>query len=232
MAKFFSIKGDGVRPALIAQNEERNANILAQRSCAWSSTRWSHTFLLPLEGIRPQGSSWRTENRGLAAPPGTPRAARAASHAAAVDGAQCPRCRPQRATINSGCPTVSSDIVHQGIFTQRRRMKHPKSRSLSDRAALNIVLPFSLLEQTQTRTANYLRLARKAVALGTGRCEALGARPLSVGRDPEAQAVPRGLYLCGSAAYSTWAPPAQTLKPSSCQTVREYKYMHSIHKQT
>lgn len=65
MAKFFTIKGDGVRPALIAQNEERNANMLAQRSCAWSSICWSHTFLLPLEGIRPQGSSWGTDNWGL-----------------------------------------------------------------------------------------------------------------------------------------------------------------------
>lgn len=225
MAKFFSIKGDGVRPALIAQNEERNANMLAQRSCAWSSICWSHTFLLPLEGIRPQGSSWGTDNWGLGwrPPPSTPRAARAASHAAAVDGTHCPRCSPQHTTINSGCLTVSGEIVRQGIFTQHHRKKRPKIRSLSDRAALNIVFPFSLLEQTQNGTANYLRLACKVVALGTGRCEPLGAWPVLAGRNPEAWAVPRGLFLRSSAAYSSWARPGQTLKPSSCQTVSTNK---------
>lgn len=48
MAKFFSIKSDGARSALIAQNEERNANIHAVHGPAPAEVM--RTYLLTLAG--------------------------------------------------------------------------------------------------------------------------------------------------------------------------------------
>lgn len=50
--------------------------------------------------------------------------------------------------------SLRQQIIHWGTFAQHHLMKLPKSSSLRDAAAINIVLFFSPLEQTQLEEDN------------------------------------------------------------------------------
>lgn len=133
------------------------------------------------------------------------------------------------------CPTASSEIIHPGTFTQHHCMKTPKSSSLRDTAALNIMLPFSLLEQTQNRITDYIRLACKAITLrtrrraplGPGRCQDDAIQALGLCHEGGTCAV--SLHVAAKRSpYRHRNPVHLKLFP----TIREYQYTHNIRKQT